>query len=107
VAVGFQLALILGQANVTGPQTHPAATGNRLRCLTYALAIRLVTTLDGPPSRKACPSFRASRPVRPRSRPQLCPRNRFFRPHCLLIRRSDLSPGISMFLLGVAGGGIL
>jgi putative peptide zinc metalloprotease protein len=49
VAVGFQVVLIVGQADVIVPQNLSAAANyNCLRCLTYALASQLVLTLDGP-----------------------------------------------------------
>ncbi|MET3810116.1 hypothetical protein [Arthrobacter sp. UYEF3] len=49
VAVGFQVVLIVGQANVIVPENLSAAANyNCVRCLTYALARQLVLTLDGP-----------------------------------------------------------
>ncbi|MFE4543879.1 hypothetical protein [Arthrobacter sp. NPDC056727] len=49
VAVGFQVVLIVGQADVVVPQNLSAAANyNCVRCLTYALASQLVLTLDGP-----------------------------------------------------------
>jgi putative peptide zinc metalloprotease protein len=49
VAVGFQVVLVLGQANVVVPENLSAAVNyNCLQCLTYALAQQLVITLDGP-----------------------------------------------------------
>lgn len=49
VAVGFQVVLIIGQADVVVPENLSAAANyNCLRCLTYALASQLVLTLDGP-----------------------------------------------------------
>ncbi|MDQ0000648.1 hypothetical protein [Pseudarthrobacter sulfonivorans] len=49
VAVGFQVVLIVGQADVIVPENLSAAANyNCLRCLTYALATQLVLTLDGP-----------------------------------------------------------
>ncbi|MBP1232559.1 putative peptide zinc metalloprotease protein [Arthrobacter sp. PvP102] len=49
VAVGFQVVLIVGQANVIVPENLSAAANyNCVRCLTYALANQLVLTLDGP-----------------------------------------------------------
>jgi putative peptide zinc metalloprotease protein len=49
VAVGFQVVLIVGQADVIVPQNLSAAANyNCVRCLTYALANQLVLTLDGP-----------------------------------------------------------
>lgn len=49
VAVGFQVVLIAGQADVVVPENLSAAANyNCLDCLTYALASQLVLTLDGP-----------------------------------------------------------
>ncbi|MET3706544.1 hypothetical protein ABIB17_001160 [Arthrobacter sp. UYEF6] len=49
VAVGFQVVLIVGQADVIVPENLSAAANyNCLRCLTYAVASQLVLTLDGP-----------------------------------------------------------
>ncbi|MCX6498913.1 MAG: hypothetical protein NTU93_08925 [Arthrobacter sp.] len=49
VAVGFQVVLIVGQADVVVPENLSAAANyNCVRCLTYALARQLVLTLDGP-----------------------------------------------------------
>ncbi|MBT1001425.1 hypothetical protein KIH31_02310 [Paenarthrobacter sp. DKR-5] len=49
VAVGFQVILIAGQADVVVPQNLSAAANyNCASCLTYALASQLVLTLDGP-----------------------------------------------------------
>ena len=49
IAVGFQVVLILGQANVIVPENLSAAVNyNCVECLTYALASQLVVTLDGP-----------------------------------------------------------
>lgn len=49
IAVGFQVVLIVGQANVVVPENLSAAANyNCIRCLTYALANQLVLTLDGP-----------------------------------------------------------
>lgn len=49
VAVGFQVVLIVGQADVVVPENLSAAANyNCLDCLTYALASQLVLTLDGP-----------------------------------------------------------
>ncbi|WP_254678663.1 hypothetical protein [Arthrobacter sp. 24S4-2] len=49
VAVGFQVVLIVGQADVIVPENVSAAANyNCIRCLTYALASQLVVTLDGP-----------------------------------------------------------
>ena len=49
VAIGFQVVLIVGQANVVVPQNLAAAANyNCVQCLTYALASQLVLTLDGP-----------------------------------------------------------
>ena len=49
VAVGFQVVLVLGQANVVVPQNLSGALNyNCIECVTYALATQLVLTLDGP-----------------------------------------------------------
>ena len=49
VAVGFQVVLIIGQADIVVPENLSAAANyNCVRCLTYALASQLVLTLDGP-----------------------------------------------------------
>jgi putative peptide zinc metalloprotease protein len=50
VAVGFQVVLVVGQANVVVPANLSAAANyNCVSCLTYALASQLVVlTLDGP-----------------------------------------------------------
>lgn len=49
VAVGFQVVLIIGQADIIVPENLSAAANyNCVRCLTYALASQLVLTLDGP-----------------------------------------------------------
>lgn len=49
VAVGFQVVLIVGQADVLVPENLSAAANyNCVGCLTYALASQLVLTLDGP-----------------------------------------------------------
>ncbi|MDQ0755320.1 hypothetical protein [Arthrobacter sp. B3I4] len=49
IAVGFQVVLIVGQADVVVPENlSTAANYNCLGCLTYALASQLVLTLDGP-----------------------------------------------------------
>jgi putative peptide zinc metalloprotease protein len=49
VAVGFQVVLVVGQADVVVPQNLAAAANyNCIDCLTYALASQLVITLDGP-----------------------------------------------------------
>jgi putative peptide zinc metalloprotease protein len=49
VAVGFQVVMIVGQADVVVPENLSAAANyNCVRCLTYALASQLVLTLDGP-----------------------------------------------------------
>ncbi|WP_445153551.1 hypothetical protein ACTWLI_08850 [Arthrobacter sp. Hor0625] len=49
VAVGFQVVLIVGQADVIVPENLSAAANyDCVRCLTYALASQLVLTLDGP-----------------------------------------------------------
>lgn len=48
VAVGFQVVLVLGQANVIIPQNLSAAVNYNCRaCVTYALAQQLVVTLPG------------------------------------------------------------
>lgn len=49
VAVGFQVVLVLGQADVVIPENLSAAANyNCISCVTYALASQLVLTLDGP-----------------------------------------------------------
>ncbi len=49
VAVGFQVVLIVGQANVVVPQNLAGAVNyGCIDCVTYALATQLVLTLDGP-----------------------------------------------------------
>jgi putative peptide zinc metalloprotease protein len=49
VAVGFQVVLVLGQADVVIPQNLSAAVNyNCFQCTAYALAQQLVLTLDGP-----------------------------------------------------------
>ncbi len=49
VAIGFQVILVLGQADVVVPQNIAAAVNyNCVACATYALAQQLVLTLDGP-----------------------------------------------------------
>ena len=49
VSVGFQVVLIIGQADIVVPENLSAAANyNCVRCLTYALASQLVLTLDGP-----------------------------------------------------------
>jgi len=49
VAVGFQVVLIVGQADVVVPRNLSAAANyNCISCVTYALASQLVVTLDGP-----------------------------------------------------------
>jgi putative peptide zinc metalloprotease protein len=49
VAVGFQVVLVVGKADVIVPENLSAAANyNCVRCLTYALASQLVLTLDGP-----------------------------------------------------------
>jgi putative peptide zinc metalloprotease protein len=48
VAVGFQVVLIAGQANVIVPENISMAVNyNCVECLTYALASQLVLTVDG------------------------------------------------------------
>lgn len=49
VAVGFQVVLVLGNANLVVPRNLSAAANyNCVGCLTAALADQLVVTLDGP-----------------------------------------------------------
>jgi len=49
VSVGFQVVLVLGQANVVVPQNLSGAINhNCVKCVTYALATQLVVTLSGP-----------------------------------------------------------
>jgi putative peptide zinc metalloprotease protein len=49
MAVGFQVVLIVGEADVIVPENLAAAANyNCVECLTYALASQLVLTLDGP-----------------------------------------------------------
>ncbi len=49
VAVGFQVVLVLGQADVVVPQNLSAAVNyNCVQCVAYSLAQQLVLTLDGP-----------------------------------------------------------
>jgi putative peptide zinc metalloprotease protein len=49
VAVGFQVVLVLGQANVVVPQNLSAAVNySCVQCIAYSLAQQLVITLDGP-----------------------------------------------------------
>ncbi len=49
VAIGFQVVLIVGQADVIVPQNLSAAVNyNCIQCVTYALASQLVVTLEGP-----------------------------------------------------------
>ncbi len=49
VAVGFQVVLIVGQADVVVPQNLAGAvTYGCVDCVTYALATQLVLTLEGP-----------------------------------------------------------
>lgn len=60
VAVGFQVVLIVGQADVVVPENLSAAANyNCLECLTYALASQLVLTLDGPLSEAGMASLQA------------------------------------------------
>lgn len=60
VAVGFQVVLIVGQAEVIVPENLSAAANyNCLECLTYALASQLVLTLDGPLSEEGMASLQA------------------------------------------------
>ncbi|MFE8884362.1 hypothetical protein ACFYLX_00800 [Pseudarthrobacter enclensis] len=52
VAVGFQVVLIVGQADVVVPENLSAAANyNCVDCVAYALASQLVLTLDGPLSK--------------------------------------------------------
>lgn len=54
VAVGFQVVLIVGQADVVVPENLSAAVNyGCVNCLAYALASQLVVTLDGPLSEDA------------------------------------------------------
>jgi putative peptide zinc metalloprotease protein len=49
VSVGFQVVLVLGQANVVVPQNLAGTINyNCVECVTYALATQLVVTLSGP-----------------------------------------------------------
>jgi putative peptide zinc metalloprotease protein len=49
VAVGFQVVLIVEQADVIAPENHSAAVNyNCLECLSHALASQLVLIVDGP-----------------------------------------------------------
>ncbi|WP_210481565.1 hypothetical protein [Naasia sp. SYSU D00948] len=49
VAVGFQVVLVVGQADVVVPQNIAAAVNyNCIECVSYALAQQLVLTLNGP-----------------------------------------------------------
>jgi len=49
VSVGFQVVLVLGQANVVVPQNLAGTINyNCVRCVTYALATQLVVRLSGP-----------------------------------------------------------
>ena len=49
VAIGFQVVLIVGDANVIVPQNVSAAVNyNCIECVAFALASQLVITLDGP-----------------------------------------------------------
>jgi putative peptide zinc metalloprotease protein len=60
VAVGFQVVLIVGQADVIVPENLSAAANyNCLECITYALASQLVLTLDGPLSDAGMASLQA------------------------------------------------
>jgi putative peptide zinc metalloprotease protein len=54
VAVAFQVVLVTGQADVAVPQNvSVAVTSGCVGCLTYALAVQLFVTLDGPLSAEA------------------------------------------------------
>ena len=60
VAVGFQVVLVVGQADVVVPENLSAAANyNCLECLTYALASQLVLTLDGPLTDEGMASLQA------------------------------------------------
>lgn len=60
VAVGFQVVLVVGQANVVVPENLSAAANyNCVSCLTYALASQLVLTLDGPLSAEGAARLQA------------------------------------------------
>jgi putative peptide zinc metalloprotease protein len=60
VAVGFQVVLVVGQADVVVPENLSAAANyNCLECLTYALASQLVLTLDGPLTDESMASLQA------------------------------------------------
>jgi len=49
VAIGFQVVLVVGSADIVVPQNLAGALNyNCIQCLTYALATQLVLTLDGP-----------------------------------------------------------
>lgn len=49
VAIGFQVVLVVGSADIVVPHNLAGALNyNCLQCLTYALATQLVLTLDGP-----------------------------------------------------------
>jgi putative peptide zinc metalloprotease protein len=49
VAVGFQVVLVVGENHVAAPQNIAAAVNyDCVNCLTYALAVQLFVTLDGP-----------------------------------------------------------
>jgi putative peptide zinc metalloprotease protein len=49
VAIGFQVVLVVGDADVVVPQNLAGALNyNCVQCLTYALATQLVVTLDSP-----------------------------------------------------------
>lgn len=51
VAVSFQVVLVVGHSNVITPvNAAVAANGNCIRCLTTAMAVQLVITLNGAPS---------------------------------------------------------
>lgn len=60
VAVGFQVVLIVGQADVIVPENLSAAANyNCLECLTYALASQLILTLEGPLSEEGMAQLQA------------------------------------------------
>jgi putative peptide zinc metalloprotease protein len=49
VAVGFQVVLVVGENHIAAPQNIAAAVNyDCVNCLTYALAVQLFVTLDGP-----------------------------------------------------------
>jgi len=49
VAIGFQVVLVIGHADIVVPENLAGALNyNCVQCLTYALATQLVVTLEGP-----------------------------------------------------------